>query len=81
MAGMGNAMMGTGEAEGEGRAIRAAEDALCNPLLGELSIKVTEGGRHAEKRGNRWGGGVKNGTSGRWGVTAFRRNLRYALMC
>ncbi|CAN0149228.1 unnamed protein product, partial [Hapterophycus canaliculatus] len=40
MAGMGNAMMGTGEAEGEGRAIRAAEDALSNPLLGELSAKV-----------------------------------------
>ncbi|CAN0326351.1 unnamed protein product, partial [Ectocarpus sp. 13 AM-2016] len=39
MAGMGNAMMGTGEAEGEGRAIRAAEDALSNPLLGELSAK------------------------------------------
>lgn len=41
MAGMGNAMMGTGEAEGEGRAIRAAEDALSNPLLGELSAKVS----------------------------------------
>ena len=40
MAGMGNAMMGTGEAEGEGRAVRAADDALCNPLLGELSVKV-----------------------------------------
>ena len=40
MAGMGNAMMGTGEAEGEGRAVKAAEDALCNPLLGELSVKV-----------------------------------------
>lgn len=40
MAGMGNAMMGTGEAEGDGRAIKAAEDALCNPLLGELSVKV-----------------------------------------
>lgn len=40
MAGMGNAMMGTGEAEGEGRAVRAAEDALYNPLLDEVSIKV-----------------------------------------
>lgn len=37
---MGNAMMGSGEAEGEGRASRAAEDALCNPLLGETSIQV-----------------------------------------
>ncbi|CAN0520533.1 unnamed protein product, partial [Ectocarpus sp. 12 AP-2014] len=43
MAGMGNAMMGTGEAEGEGRAIRAAEDALSNPLLGELSAKTAKG--------------------------------------
>ncbi|CAM9102736.1 unnamed protein product [Pylaiella littoralis] len=43
MAGMGNAMMGTGEAEGEGRAIRAAEDALSNPLLGELSAKSAKG--------------------------------------
>lgn len=31
---MGNAMMGTGQAEGEDRAVRAAEDALQNPLLG-----------------------------------------------
>eukprot|EP00752_Nemacystus_decipiens_P016326 g14601.t1 len=43
MAGMGNAMMGTGEAEGEGRATRAAEDALSNPLLGELSAKSAKG--------------------------------------
>eukprot|EP00903_Cladosiphon_okamuranus_P005602 g5574.t1 len=43
MAGMGNAMMGSGEAEGEGRAIRAAEDALSNPLLGELSAKSAKG--------------------------------------
>jgi cell division protein FtsZ len=33
MAGMGDAMMGTGEAEGEGRAVAAAERALENPLL------------------------------------------------
>jgi cell division GTPase FtsZ len=32
---MGNAIMGTGQAEGEDRAIRAATDALRNPLLGE----------------------------------------------
>lgn len=34
MAGMGNAIMGTGQAEGEDRAIKAAADALKNPLLG-----------------------------------------------
>ncbi|CAM9909869.1 unnamed protein product [Chrysoparadoxa australica] len=37
MAGMGNAMMGTGEADGDDRAVRAAEDALSNPLLGKGS--------------------------------------------
>jgi len=35
MAGMGRAMMGTGEATGEDRAIRAAEQAISNPLLDE----------------------------------------------
>lgn len=64
MSNMGNAMMGSGEAEGENRyvaclyalvrlqpsngslisaddrALRAAEDALANPLLGDISIKV-----------------------------------------
>lgn len=43
IADMGNAMMGTGEATGEGRALRAAEDALSNPLMGELCIKVRHG--------------------------------------
>ncbi|HEX8640058.1 MAG TPA: cell division protein FtsZ [Allosphingosinicella sp.] len=33
MAGMGKAMMGTGEAAGEGRAARAAQAAIANPLL------------------------------------------------
>lgn len=41
MSNMGNAMMGSGEAEGENRALRAAESALANPLLGDISIKVT----------------------------------------
>ena len=36
---MGKAMMGTGEAEGEGRALRAAELAISNPLLDEVSIE------------------------------------------
>ncbi|CAM9140517.1 unnamed protein product [Discosporangium mesarthrocarpum] len=43
MAGMGNAMMGTGEGEGEDRAVRAAEDALSNPLLGDLSVQSAKG--------------------------------------
>ena len=37
MAEMGKAMMGTGEAEGENRAIRAAEAAISNPLLEDTS--------------------------------------------
>lgn len=43
MSGMGNAIMGTGQASGEDRAIRAAEDALKNPLLGEVSVKSAKG--------------------------------------
>lgn len=44
MAGMGAAIMGTGQAEGEDRAKRAANDALKNPLLGtELSVKSAKG--------------------------------------
>ena len=35
MAGMGRAMLGTSEASGEGRALRAAKEAICNPLLDE----------------------------------------------
>jgi cell division protein FtsZ len=36
---MGKAMMGTGEATGEDRALRAAENAIQNPLLDEVSLK------------------------------------------
>jgi cell division protein FtsZ len=36
---MGKAMMGTGEAEGEGRALMAAENAIQNPLLDEVTLK------------------------------------------
>ena len=43
MHGMGNAMLGTGQAEGEGRAIKAAEAALQNPLLGEIDISTAKG--------------------------------------
>ena len=39
MAGMGTAMMGIGEAEGEGRALAAARAAVDNPLLDDVSIK------------------------------------------
>jgi cell division protein FtsZ len=40
---MGKAMMGTGEAEGENRAQKAAEMAICNPLLDEVSMKGARG--------------------------------------
>ena len=40
---MGKAMMGTGEAEGETRAIDAAEKAIANPLLDEVSLKGAKG--------------------------------------
>jgi len=36
---MGKAMMGTGEATGEGRALLAAENAIQNPLLDEITLK------------------------------------------
>ncbi len=39
MSGMGKAMMGTGEAEGENRAITAAQRAISNPLLEDVSLK------------------------------------------
>jgi cell division protein FtsZ len=39
MSEMGKAMMGTGEMEGENRALRAAEAAISNPLLDEVSMK------------------------------------------
>ncbi|MBL4749159.1 MAG: cell division protein FtsZ [Amylibacter sp.] len=40
---MGKAMMGTGEATGEDRAIQAAEQAIANPLLDEISLKGAHG--------------------------------------
>ncbi|MGX9119205.1 cell division protein FtsZ [Mesorhizobium sp. BHbsci] len=40
---MGKAMMGTGEASGEGRAMAAAEAAIANPLLDETSMKGAKG--------------------------------------
>jgi cell division protein FtsZ len=43
MKGMGAAMMGTGEAEGEGRALEAARAAIDNPLLDDVSMKGARG--------------------------------------
>ncbi|WP_434287896.1 cell division protein FtsZ [Celeribacter sp. SCSIO 80788] len=40
---MGKAMMGTGDATGEDRAIQAAEKAIANPLLDEISLKGAKG--------------------------------------
>jgi cell division protein FtsZ len=43
MAEMGKAMMGTGEADGEDRAMRAAEAAISNPLLEDTNMKGARG--------------------------------------
>ena len=43
MSGMGKAMMGTGEAEGEKRAEQAAELAINNPLIDDYSLKGAKG--------------------------------------
>ena len=43
MSSMGKAMMGTGEAEGENRAIAATEMALNNPLIDDYSLKGAKG--------------------------------------
>ena len=43
MSSMGKAMMGTGEAEGENRAITATELALNNPLIDDYSLKGAKG--------------------------------------
>ena len=40
---MGKAMMGTGEASGDNRAIEAAEKAIANPLLDGVSMKGAKG--------------------------------------
>ena len=40
---MGKAMMGTGEATGEKRALRAAEAAIANPLLDDVCMKGARG--------------------------------------
>jgi cell division protein FtsZ len=43
MSGMGTAMMGTGEAAGERRATIAAEEAISNPLLDDVSLRGAKG--------------------------------------
>ena len=43
MAEMGKAMMGTGEADGDDRALRAAEAAISNPLLDDVSLQGAKG--------------------------------------
>ena len=40
---MGKAMMGTGEASGEKRALRSAEAAICNPLIDDVSMHGAKG--------------------------------------
>jgi cell division protein FtsZ len=40
---MGKAMMGTGESSGEDRAVQAAEKAIANPLLDEISLRGARG--------------------------------------
>ena len=43
MSSMGKAMMGTGQAEGEGRAVKAAEMAISNPLIDDYTLKGAKG--------------------------------------
>ena len=43
MSAMGKAMMGTGESEGEGRASKAAEMAVSNPLIDDYTLKGAKG--------------------------------------
>ena len=43
MSSMGKAMMGTGQAEGEGRAVKAAEMAINNPLIDDYTLKGARG--------------------------------------
>ncbi len=43
MASMGKAMMGTGEAEGEGRAMKATDMAISNPLIDDYTLNGAKG--------------------------------------
>ena len=50
---MGKAMMGTGEAEGEERAMRAADMAISNPLLDDVIDEGRQGRAHQHHRRSR----------------------------
>jgi cell division protein FtsZ len=43
MASMGKAMMGTGESEGDGRAMKATDMAISNPLIDDYTLKGAKG--------------------------------------
>ena len=43
MSGMGKAMMGTGEAEGDNRAVIASDAAINNPLIDDYTLKGAKG--------------------------------------
>ena len=43
MSSMGKAMMGTGESEGEGRAVKATDMAISNPLIDDYTLKGAKG--------------------------------------
>ena len=71
---MGKAMMGTGEASGDNRALEAAQKAIANPLLDGVSMQGAKGviiidhrrRRHAPARGRRGGEPYpRSGRSGR----------------
>ncbi len=47
---MGKAMMGTGEASGDKRALSAAEAAISNPLIEETTMKGAQGPAHLDHR-------------------------------
>ena len=76
---MGKAMMGTGEAEGDKRAMTAAEAAIANPLIDDASMKgakgllisITGGTRPHALRGRR--GGNPHPRRGRPGRQYHRR--------
>ena len=79
MSGMGSAVMGTGEASGDGRASIAAEEAIANPLLDDVSLKGAKGllavdhrrSRSHSLRGGR--GGEPRPPGGRPGSQHHRR--------
>ena len=79
MSGMGSAVMGTGEASGDGRASIAAEEAIANPLLDDVSLKGAKGllavdhrrPRSHALRGRR--GGEPRAPGGRSGSQHHRR--------